>query len=403
MPKSRRAKALYQRGEFRLDRRPDRCALVIGWYDAARKRERSISAGTADLDTGKRALDRLYTEQHGGIAVCPACHRPLDQSGQPVAVIIANYLESSTSKASAPAIGARLKHVVDYLDATLQSEIKSSFVTEMWVSAFRLWAMARPIVSSRGKTRDRSPSTVENSILQLAAAFRFSGIVPTFSPIPTIEVNRTPHYRADIATLAAMFSYAMEPKKKRDNLLHFLRAAVATWARPDAVHDINTAPQSRQWNSTARVLALNPDGRRQTRKYRATIPIARQFALHLDTAKGPYVPVASIKSAWEAMEIELKLPRDGQSGMKLIRRSVAHIARGVIGESNWRQGEIMLGHHKASTSDIYALPDPANLGLALRATEAIIDQIEALAPYAFYRKLTAVESGAPTMEVSNNG
>lgn len=36
-------------------------------------------------------------------------------------------------------------------------------------------------------------------------------------------------------------------------------------------------------------------------------------------------------------------------------------------------------------SDIYALPDPHNLGLALAATEAVIDEIEALAPGAFAR------------------
>jgi hypothetical protein len=46
---------------------------------------------------------------------------------------------------------------------------------------------------------------------------------------------------------------------------------------------------------------------------------------------------------------------------------------------------MMLGHVKHSISDIYALPDPHNLGLALAATEAIIDEIEALAPGAFSR------------------
>jgi len=43
----------------------------------------------------------------------------------------------------------------------------------------------------------------------------------------------------------------------------------------------------------------------------------------------------------------------------------------------------MLGHQKASTSDIYALFDPANLGLALAVTEQIIEEIETLTPGAF--------------------
>lgn len=44
---------------------------------------------------------------------------------------------------------------------------------------------------------------------------------------------------------------------------------------------------------------------------------------------------------------------------------------------------MFLGHHKASTSDLYALFDPANLGRALAVTEGIIDEIETLCPGAF--------------------
>src|SRR3546814_16390701 len=79
----------------------------------------------------------------------------------------------------------------------------------------------------------------------------------------------------------------------------------------------------------------------------------------------------------------LDLPGEGEAGMKLIRRSVSTIARKRIGEANWVQGETMLGHRPASTSDIYALPDPAHLGLALEATEAISDEHESRSPGAF--------------------
>ena len=49
----------------------------------------------------------------------------------------------------------------------------------------------------------------------------------------------------------------------------------------------------------------------------------------------------------------------------------------------------MLGHVKASVSETYAIPDPANLGLALAVTEPIIDEIEQLPPGASYRSITA--------------
>ncbi len=53
------------------------------------------------------------------------------------------------------------------------------------------------------------------------------------------------------------------------------------------------------------------------------------------------------------------------------------------------QGRIMLGHVQPTTSDIYAVSDPAHLGRALEVTTALIAVIEALAPGAFYRTFTA--------------
>ncbi|MGI8611049.1 MAG: hypothetical protein ACR2KH_02055 [Sphingomicrobium sp.] len=82
-------------------------------------------------------------------------------------------------------------------------------------------------------------------------------------------------------------------------------------------------------------------------------------------------------------------------GKAILRRSVATIARKRLGEENWIQGRIMLGHVQPTTSDIYAVSDPAHLGRALAVTAALIEEIEALAPGAFYRSFTAHKNGGP--------
>lgn len=390
MPRTRRPKPLYQRGELKLYPRSGRNHEIV-WYEG--KRERSRSAGSTDPDAAKLALDNLYVERHGGVPCCPTCKRPLDQRGEPVGTLIANYLETKPTR---DAVHPRLAHVLDFLAAQEREDDPAEAVDEAWIQGFRDWMKAR-------NDRKRAPGTIENSVIQLAAALRHGGVIPAFKPIPTIEINRSPEYRADIATIARMFRYCLEPdrfadagkmvterrRRERENLLRFLRASVATWGRPDAVHDISTDPERRQWFKEARVLALNPDGRRQTRKRRATVPVARQFAPHLASCKGAYIPVDSVKSAWESMATELKLPAAGQSGMKLIRRSIMTLARRRLGEEHWVQGRMMAGHVKVTVSDIYALPDPANLGRALAVTEAMIDEIEALAPGAFSGNLTA--------------
>ena len=103
---------------------------------------------------------------------------------------------------------------------------------------------------------------------------------------------------------------------------------------------------------------MNQKGRPQTKKYRPVVPVPHQLARLLDQTEGYFVTVKSVRKAFEAMQNELGLPRERETGLKLIRRSIAQIARKRIGEERWTQGEMMLGHWKSSTSDLNALFDP---------------------------------------------
>src|SRR5690606_5193733 len=102
--------------------------------------------------------------------------------------------------------------------------------------------------------------------------------------------------------------------------------------------------------------------------------------------------VASVKSAFESMAAEIGLPMAGESGMKLIRRSMAHLIRGrlrAMGKSE-DELEIFLGHRNIdSVSELYAPFDPDYLATVTRIIEDIVDEVEALAPGAFYRDDTA--------------
>jgi len=396
MPRTRRPDPLYQRGDYALYPRQGRNHEIV-WYDAGRRRERSLSSGTTDLEAGKLALDREYLRATGGEYVPPVSRvSPL------VATVIADYqVAHGDQAASSDAIRHRLAHVIRYLGTLKDKDIRCDAIDERWIGKLRTWLGKQTI---RGSKRQRSPATVENSVLQLAAAMRWAKQIPAFKVIPLPEVTRSPSFRASIPQLAAMFRYALE-SKRRANLLAFLRLSVATWARPDAVLDASTDPRRGQWNSQARAFNLNPVGRRQTRKRRALVPVPEVIGLWLDSLdiNAPIVREAVSKSTWRRMEVALGLPGQGDSGMKLIRRSVSHHARPLIGERDWIQGETMLGHRKPSTSDIYALPDPAHLGVALAATQAIIDQIESLCPGAFYRDFTAHAGKVVGIEAAKNG
>lgn len=381
MPRTRRPDPLYQRGDFALYPREGRNLEII-WYDRGARRERSSSAGTSDLEAGKIALDRLYLAKTGGEYV-----PPVNRTSPLVAKVISDYqLAHGDYKDSAEAIGHRLAHVVNYLATLRDKNVTCDMVNEQWIAKFRKWLFAQPIRNSK---RPRAPATVENSVLQLSAAISWARQIPAFKPIPLTQVTKTPSYRADIPMLAAMFRYAMATPR-RANLLAFLRLSVATWGRPDAIMDAST--KRGQWSSQARVFNLNPVGRPQTKKRRAMVPVPECIGEWLDGIDGPVVPKELSKATWRRMQLALGIPFDGEGGMKLIRRSVATLARKRLGEEHWVQGRMMLGHVPMTVSDIYALPDPANLGRVLAVTKSIIDEIDELAPGAGYRTYTAQEA-----------
>lgn len=394
MPATKRSKPLYQRGDYALYRREGRTNLEIVWYDTERKRERSVSAGTSELGAGKLALDHRYVLDSAGL--CPACHRPLQEGSPLVTRAVLDYQISKEGTAGYKATCRRLALAIIYLSETNPAATCVQ-ADEAWIARYRRWLAARPVLNSAGaKIGTYSLGHIEGCVRQLAAAINAThGQMAAFKAEQPKAVSKSPVYRAGVADLANMFNYCLRPNgrtekiratqlRERESLLRYLRMAVATWARPDAIFDAGPA----QWHTAARVLDLNPSGRRQTKKHRPRVPIARQFAPFLDSDEA-FLSISVLNSPWVKMRKHLALPGGREAGPKLIRRSMATIARKRIGEANWRQGEMMLGHVKASVSDIYALPDPANLGLALTATESIIDEIEAMAPGAFYRTFTA--------------
>lgn len=375
MPKTKRPKPLYQRGDYKLYARPDRANLEIVWYDRATRRERGVSAATSDVAEAIKALDRRYLAQEA----CPTCGRPYDRTGGLVVTAIADYLTIMDGKPGYRSAADRLRHVGVFVAETSPA-MPVAGVTERTIEQFRTWMAKRTYRTPAGKNKPLSLSTIEGCVLAWQAAVNATGEKAQFKALPMRSVSNTPQHRSSVAELAAMFNYALaRPRGK--NLLRYLRAAVATMARPDAVMDIST--ERRQWVSAAKVLNLNPEGRRQTKKYRPTIPVAKQFAPHLDATKGFYIPVASIRSEWQRMARELGLPGEGEAGWKLIRRSMATLLRNRLGEQYMPQIERFLGHRQESMSDIYALASPAQLGRALREIEKIIGEVEKLAPGAF--------------------
>lgn len=402
MPRRAKAKGIHHSGRFWLDWDAGRDGtrrspyLTIFWYDADARRVRSVSTGTADVEAARVQLIKRDLTESGLGEFCPTCGQKVEaDAGYLLCDAIRDYLALKDSKI----LAAQLDHVLDYIEVTGGQALRCADVGEDWIGGFRSWLADQPIVFTSGRVREepRALSTIENSVITLAAAInkaKSRGKIADpaqFRPIPTKDINNTPRVRLTVKQLADAFRYAADPRMRgrRASLHNYLIAALSTLARPDAVIDISTDPKREQWHSDHKVLALNPKGRRQTKKYRATLVTPWQFALHLDGCEGFFVPVKDITGAWETMRTELGWPSDRQYGPKIIRRSGAKLLRDRLPKADWSEIEMMLGHARFDqTSDIYAPFDPTYLAAAKAELERIIDEIEILAPGAFHRTNT---------------
>jgi len=424
---------IYRRGKYWLDwdRKADGSLrspyLAIWWYDPDARRVRSASTGTAEEGPAIVALDRRYlNDSDEAPAFCHACGQPLAQAQAYLLTdAIADYqLEWGDSRVSADTIDARLKHVLDFLEAEEARGAEGRFgiatscaaaCTTVFANAFRAWSRLQP-VEWRNKagevtaSRPRSPATTEESIIQVAAALNHavnadpprSDKRPTYRPIARKQVSRPRRTRIDVPVLADMVRYASEPLKRRGSLHAFLIASICTIARPDSVVDISIAPDRQQWWPGAPTLDLNPHGRLQTKKFRPVVPVLPVLAEWLSAALVEYEalpvaersgrgwlvnyygrPVLDVDRAWSTMLTELKLPTGREWKPYLLRHSLATLVRNR-GATKWDLDGFM-GHDAGGQTEVYAIGEYATVEAALAS---ILEEIEGLAPGALHRSGT---------------
>jgi integrase len=444
---SRREAPIYRRGKYWLDklRREDGSARsprwYIFWYDPDARREDGVSTRTEDADEAIAALDRRWLADRGeAAAYCPTCGQPVAAADAYLLIDAINdyRIEHGDLQSSAVSIAARLKHVVDFLEAQDAAGGMFGLSTSCavgcgtpFVTAFRAWSKSQPVTWKNKKgevtvSRPRSAATTEESVLQVAAALNHAADAdpprserrPTYRPLPRKQVSRPRRHRVDVAVLADMLAYAAEPAKKRASLHAFIVASLCTIARPDSVVDICVAPDREQWFPGSPTLDLNPFGRAQTNKYRPTIPVlpilaewltAELAAYHrLDPAArlgaGYLVNyygrgVLDVDTSWKTMLRELKLPSGREWKPYIMRHSLATILRNR-GVAKWDL-EGFMGHDAGGSTEVYAV---GRFDTVRRALEDVLTEIDNLAPGTLRRNCAEVAlSGLPLGRMKMTG
>lgn len=401
--------------------------LTIFWYDPDRQRIRSLSTGTADQRVAIAALDDLYLKDAGEApAFCFACGQPTAQARSYLLTdAIADYnQEWGSTRVSADTIEGRLKHVVDFLVAEDAKGEEARFglgttcavaCGTVFANALRAWSRTQPVLFRNGKgevtgSRPRSPASTEASIAQLIAVLNHAANAepprsdkrPIYKPLPARQVQRKRRTRIGVPELVEMLTYAAEPNRQRGSLHAFLVASICTIARPGAVVDINVAPERLQWWPGAESIDLNPQGRTQTKKHRAMLPVLPLLAEWLQAELDDYLAlpirqrpgrgflvnyhgrgVQDVDRAWDTMLKKLDFPVGREWRSYVLRHSLATLARNR-GASLWDL-EGYMGHRASSQTEVYAIGEFPTASAAL---QSIISEIEKLAPGVFHRTST---------------
>jgi integrase len=438
---SRRTPPVYRRGKYWLgwDERADGTRrspfLTIFWYDPAARRERSASTGTTEEGTAILALDRRYlSDADEAPAFCGACGQPLAQAQAYLLTdAIADYkLEWASTRASADTIESRLNHVIDFLDAEEARGAEGRFgiatscaaaCTTVFANALRAWSRLQPVVWKNGAgevtvSRPRSPAATEASIAQVIAVLNHAANAepprsdkrPIYRPLPPAQVQRKRRTRVGVEELAAMVRYAAEPGKRRGSLHAFLVGSLCTIARPGAVVDINVAPDRQQWWPGAPSIDLNPQGRAQSKKHRALVPVMPLLTTWLQAELDDYLalapearvgrgwlvnyygrPVQDVDRAWDTMLDNLEFPKGREWRAYLLRHSIATLCRNR-GAERWDL-EGFMGHRAGSQTEVYAIGEFPSVQ---RALQSVLDEIERLVPGALHRNVTGASRSTST-------
>ena len=242
-------------GQYWLSRRGNSPAWCRTWFDANTRQTCRASLGTDDLEQAKLAL-----------AAWVMGNGKLDQE-RPEAVhletvLVRYYDQHAKHLASAEPARYALKKWSEFFEGALVSEVTPNRLRQ-FVASLRKQGLSDGYI--------RRTLAVGQSALNRA---RREGEI---SSAPAISLSETPEGEPREQLLSAEEAAALFNAVTSPHQAMYLLLAFCTAARPAAILELT----SFQIDHEARLIKLNPPGRRQNKKRRPTLPICNTLLPYL--------------------------------------------------------------------------------------------------------------------------
>jgi integrase len=342
-------------GPYFLGKRANSPSWCACWFDPAARQTRRASLGTKDFQTAKLRLAEYVTKKETVREAKP--EHVLFES-----ILIRYWANHAQHLPSAEQAKYALAMWSDHFSEAAVSELtpqrQKSFVEALRAKGLR-------------------PSYISRVLSVGRAAIRFAWKQGELLTVPFImDVQRDLEQEAERFPNLDMeqVAYLLRAAAGTDHLLTFCMLSLNTLARPDAV--LQLGPD--QVDLKRRLIALNPKGRRQTKKYRPVVPVSDTLLPWLRQCRGlSYVqyrdkPVAPVKKSFSRIA--------AVAGLRGVSPyCLRHTMATELRARNVPEWEVMgmLGHksRQARTSERYAKYRPDYLGEAVRAIDGYFAEL----------------------------
>jgi len=334
-----------QIGDYWLSQRPNSPVWCRTWFDPHTRQTRRASLGTTDFrQAGVKLAEWVTKNQY--------LHDERAED-MPLETILVRYYEKQAKQSTSHTqVRIALRFWSEYFAGNVISDL-----TPQRIEAFMEW------LQEKGHANGYVNRTLAAGRAALNRALKRQE-VKTVPFIPSLEPGEPRDVRLSVDEAAALFDACEEP-----HILMFLMLAFNTLSRPCAILDLNKD----QIDFENRLIELNPTGRKQTKKYRPTVPVTETLLPWLEEAEdGPLVAywgrsVKSVRNGFNAVRNRVGLSKEVSP--YAIRHTMAIELR-KRGVPPWEvQG--ILGHKSGGyrTTEIYAKFDPDYLSKSAAAID----------------------------------
>lgn len=344
-----------QIGDYWLSKRPGSEQWCRTWYDAGTRQTRRTSLGTTDFQEGKLKLWEWFAE-HGRLGKQAAQTTPLAQ------VLVRYWEQHAKTLASAEQIKLSLRYWNEWWKEATVAEITKHRQRE-----FVKWLHT-------GGDKPRSDGYVKRILTDGKSALSWAWKEGELDSVPFIIPGTDSPARDRILTEAESAALWLATEHPHERMM--LALLFGTLARPEAALELHREfVDFNRW-----LLAQNPSGRKQTKKYRPTVPVAGFLRQILkDAPDGPLVqwrgkPIASFKTAFRSVRAKAGLGQD------VVPKTIRHTMATELRAADVPEAEIQgfLGHKAFSgKTEVYAKYRPDYLGEAVAAIDGYMGRVRA--------------------------